>query len=86
LLALAHVAGRVRRFRPHEAPRWVAVQGVCILCVLAVFAEVAMSGLALHLLAIAAGIAVGTLRSDLRTARRAAAMASDDASAEGIAA
>lgn len=85
LLALAHVAGKVRRFRPHEAPRWLAVQGVCMLCVFAVFAQVALSGLALHLLAIAAGLAVGTLRSDLRSARRSAA-GSRGAAAEAIAA
>ncbi len=86
LLALAHVAGRVRAFRPHEAPRWLAVQGVSMLCVLAVCSGVAMSGLALHLLAIAAGLAVGTLRSDLRSSRRTAAVAAVDSDEEGVAA
>jgi len=59
---------------------------VFMLCVLAVFAGVSMSGLALHLLAIAAGLAVGTLRSDLRSARRTAAAIPSDAGEEGIAA
>ena len=85
LLALAHVAGRVRNFRPHEAPRWIAVQGVCVLCMLAVCSGASMSGLALHLLAIAAGLAVGTLRSDLRSTRRTSAVAAEPGE-EGIAA
>jgi hypothetical protein len=73
---LAHQAWRLRVGRPHEAPRWLAVTLMFVAVGAFELAGSILSGPALPLLVVVAGLVDGTLRADRRTAAAAAEPAS----------
>jgi hypothetical protein len=66
---LARLAWLVRRSRMHEGPRWLALTLTFVLFAVVELFGSALSGPAVPLLAVAAGMAVGTLRADRRAIR-----------------
>lgn len=69
LAALSVLAGKVCRGRPHEAPRWIAMIVTFAIFVVLELTGPALTGPAVSLLALAAGLVVGTLRADRRAMR-----------------
>jgi hypothetical protein len=69
LLVLARLAWKVRRGRMHEGPRWLAATLTFVMFAAVELSGSALSGPAVPLLAVAAGLVVGTIRADGRAVR-----------------
>jgi hypothetical protein len=69
LIVMARLAWKVRRERMHEGPRWLAVMLTFVMFAAVEPLGSALSGPAVALLAVAAGLVVGTLRADRRAMR-----------------
>jgi hypothetical protein len=69
LAVLTKLAWTVRRGRMHEGPRWLAVALTFVMFAVVELFTSALSGPAVPLLAVAAGLVVGTLRADRRAMR-----------------
>jgi hypothetical protein len=69
LVTLAWLAFKVCRGRPHEAPRWIAMIATFVGFGVLEIVEPALTGPAVSLLALAAGLVVGTHRADRRAMR-----------------
>jgi hypothetical protein len=69
LATLAWLAWKVRDGRPHESPRWIAMIVTFVAFGMLELTGPAISGPAVSLLALAAGLVVGTLRADRRALR-----------------
>lgn len=67
--AMAGLAWKVRAGRPHEGPRWVALMIAIAIRAGLLLAAPALTGPAAPLMAIAAGLVVGTYRADQRAIR-----------------
>ena len=69
LSSMARLALQVRRNRMHEGPRWLAITLTFMMFAVVELAGSALSGPALSLLSVAAGLVAGTLRADRRAIR-----------------
>ncbi len=69
VVAVAVLAWKVRAGRPHEGPRWVALMLAFVLSGVLILVAPALTGPAVPLMAVAAGLVVGTYRADQRAIR-----------------